>query len=541
MKRKNLLPHLFNNGMLTFISMTMMMAGTATAQVTFQKTYGGPEKEATFKLTKTHDGGYALAGVTESFGSIPADAYLIKTDANGVLLWSKVYRGSASDYATAIIETSDHGFLISGGTTSFGSGSDDALLLKTDSAGNIVWSKVYGGTQQEYFTASLLTADGGFIAVGKSLSSGAGSNDILVVRTDASGDTLWTRIMGGAAFEEATNVIQKADGGFALCGRSSSFTIANTDAVLMKLNLNGDTTWAIQYGNFGAEEAHSVKQTYDGGYILFGNATSFGNDYEVYLNHFNGNGNLLWSKLYGGPKTDAIYDGIITSDSGFAMCGFTDSYGEGHRGTDSSNYFLIRTNMNGDTLWTHTYGGDRVDESFGVLQADDGGFLVFGFSGSFGTDSIEAYLVKTNSQGISGCHEEPSAPHILTPNTIVSGFPAQITSGLLVAAAPLTAISVSSHENVLCLLNGMNELEMNAEGFVVFPNPFTNHATIKFDKEITAGTLRLYNMFGQIVVEKNNITAKETGINAENLGSGAYVFEVTEKEKRIYSGKAVVY
>src|SRR5258706_6136328 len=220
MKRKNLLPHLFNNGMLTFISMTMMMAGTATAQVTFHDTYGSHEKVANFKLNKSDDGGSVLAGVTESFGSIPADAYLIKTDANGVLLWSKVYRGSASDYATAIIETSDHGFLISGGTTSFGSGSDDALLLKTDSAGNIVWSKVYGGTQQEYFTASLQTADGGFIAVGNTLSSGAGSNDILVVRTDASGDTLWTRIMGGAAFDEATNVIQTADASFALVVRS---------------------------------------------------------------------------------------------------------------------------------------------------------------------------------------------------------------------------------------------------------------------------------------------------------------------------------
>ncbi len=527
---------------LLILTQTIFILHCGTAQVTFQKTYGGSQKEVAFKLTKTHDGGYVLSGATESFGPLPQDIYIIKTDASGGHLWSVVYQGSGSDYAMNIIETSDHGFLIAGGTTSFGSGSDDALLLRADSAGNIIWSKVYGGSQQEYFLSAVQTTDGGFIAAGNTMSYGAGSSDIFIVRTNASGDTLWTRIMGGAAFDEATCIIQTADGGFALCGRSSSFTPANTEAFLFKLNQNGDTTWTVQYGNFGAEEAHVVKQTYDGGYVVFGNATSFGNDYEVYLNHFDMNGNLQWSKLYGGPKTDAIYGGIITSDSGFAMCGFTDSYGEGHRGTDSSNYFLIRTNMTGDTLWTHSYGGDKVDESFGIVQADDGGFAVLGFSGSFG-DSIEAYLVKTDNYGNSGCHEEPSAPHVtnVTAVTIVSGCPVQITSGVPVAPAPFTALNPASHENILCLFDGINLSEINTEGTVVFPNPFTGHVTVKFDKEINAGTLRLYNMFGQVVVEKNNIAGKETSINAENLDSGVYVFEVAEKGKKIYSGKAMVY
>lgn len=519
---------------------SFLIFNCATAQVTFQKTYGGPEKEAAFKLAKTYDGGYALSGETESFGSNGRDIYLIKTDGNGVLQWSVVYSGIGADYSTNIIETSDHGFLIAGGTTSFGSGSDDALLLKTDATGVPLWSKVYGGSQQDYFLSVAQVNDGGFIAVGTTASYGAGSYDILVVRTNASGDTLWTRILGGTSYEDATNIIQTADSGFAFCGHSFSFTPANAEAVLIKLNANGDTTWTLQYGNTGVEEAHSVKQTADGGYIVFGNATSFGNDYEPYLNRFTSTGNLLWTKLYGGPKSDAMYDGIITSDGGYAMSGFTESFGEGHRGTDSSNYFAIRTNMSGDTLWTHTYGGDKVDESFCIVQADDGGFAMFGFSGSFG-DSIEFYFVKTDSMGRSGCHEESCAPHVVTPTTFVSAAPVQINSGVATSAVSFLAFNPPTHENVLCLFDGINENKTGEENPVVFPNPFTNQTTIKFNKEIDDGILYLYDVYGQMVFEKSNIYGKQAVINADNLSSGVYIFELTEKGKRIYDGKAVVY
>ena len=512
-----------------------------TAQNTFQKTYGGPGNDAMFKLSKTSDGGYVFSGVTESFGSLPADVYLFKTDANGMHQWSAVYDGIGSDYANNIINTSDNGFLIIGGTTSFGSGGDDALLIKTSSSGALTWAKVYGGPQQEYFMSAVQTSDGGYIATGNTASAGAGDSDILVVRTNSSGDTLWTRIYGGPLFDEATCIIQTADSGFALCGRSNSFTAANTDAVLLKLNANGDTAWTVRYGNFGAEEAHSVKQTSDGGYIVFGNATSFGNDYEPYLNRFDSNGNLLWSKLYGGPKSDAIYDGIITNDGGFAMCGFTESFGEGHRGTDSANFFLIRTNLNGDTVWTHTYGGDRVDEAFSLLQADDGGFMVFGFSHSFGTDSLEGYLVKTNPQGISGCHEEPSTPHVITPNTLVSPCPVQINSGIPVGVASFIGFNPPTHENILCLFDGISESKLGAEGCVIFPNPVSKNSTIRFSKTISNGVLRLYDLYGRLVAEIKNINGIEIDLHAEKIETGIYTFVLLDSRKRICTGKVIAY
>src|SRR5688572_24643018 len=140
---------------LLILHFVFLIFNSVTAQVTFQKTYGGSEKDAMFKVAKTHDGGYVCVGETESFGSLPKDIYLFKTDANGTHQWSVVYDGIGSDYGTHIIKTYDNGFLIAGGTTSFGSGSDDALLLKTDATGALVWSKVYGGSQQEYFLSAI--------------------------------------------------------------------------------------------------------------------------------------------------------------------------------------------------------------------------------------------------------------------------------------------------------------------------------------------------------------------------------------------------
>src|SRR5262245_27099717 len=138
----------------------------SSSQVTFQKTYGGNKPDAAFKLAKTYDGGYALCGATVSFGPLPQDAYFFKTDGNGMHLWSVVFQGSGSDFVISVTETSDHGFLIAGGTSSFGAGSDDGLLIRTDSTGAPIWSKVYGGPQQDYFLNAIQTTDGGFIAVG---------------------------------------------------------------------------------------------------------------------------------------------------------------------------------------------------------------------------------------------------------------------------------------------------------------------------------------------------------------------------------------
>src|ERR1041385_4719979 len=161
-----------------------LIFNSAFAQVTFQKTYGVHTKDAMFKVAKTSDGGYVLAGTTESFGSLPQDIYLVKVDATGAHQWSVVYGGIGSDFVISIVQTSDNGFLMAGGTSSFGSGGDDALLIKTDFTGAPQWSKVYGGSLDEYFLSAIQTSDGGFIAVGNTLSYGAGSNDILVVRTN---------------------------------------------------------------------------------------------------------------------------------------------------------------------------------------------------------------------------------------------------------------------------------------------------------------------------------------------------------------------
>src|ERR1044071_3573672 len=158
------------------------------AQTTFQKTYGGSNDDDMFGLTRTSDGGFAMVGNTRSFGDLNGDAYLIKTDSSGTLLWSKVYHGNGAEEMSSVRETADHGFIITGGTSSAGAGSFDALLIKTDSVGNLTWSKVYGGAGYDYFTYCVQTFDGGYISTGSTTSSGAGNFDVMIVRANSAGD-----------------------------------------------------------------------------------------------------------------------------------------------------------------------------------------------------------------------------------------------------------------------------------------------------------------------------------------------------------------
>jgi len=481
----------------------MTSAFALNAQTTFQKSYGGSDDDSMYGLTKTHDGGYVMAGQTESFGGTPFDIYIIKTNANGTVLWSKVYRGNASDYATYIQETADHGFLVSGGTTSYGAGSDDAFLLKTDSVGGVQWSKVYGGAMEDIFFSTAQTFDGGYIAAGHTFSFGAGSVDALVVRTDASGDTLWTRIIGGTGWDQASSIIQTSDSNFVLCGRTGSFTTGYLKIFLAKLDASGDTLWTLQYGGNGQEESQSVKETLDGDYIVVGSTNSFSStNYNAYLNRFNTNGNLLWSKIYGGPKVDAFYEIVNMADSGFAFTGFTESFGIGHRGSDSANVMLIRTDANGDTLWTRTYGGTKMDEVFGLVKTDDEGLVILAYSSSFGTDSLDAYLIKTDASGNSNCNETPCAPFVFAPATIVSATSPQITSGVSVALAPFTEINPPTHENVLCFILGTNNVESSSDGFTLFPNPAANQLTID-NGQLTISSIDVFDLVGRKIIHRS--------------------------------------
>jgi hypothetical protein len=291
------------------------------------KTYGGNCQEYGCSVQSTSDGGYIVAGYSWSFGAgnpFHTNVYLIKTDAKGDTLWTKIYGDTANDRGYSVQLTSDGGYIIAGFTESFGSGKSDVWLLKTDSNGDTLWTKTYGGEDEDlgYFVQQV--SDGGYIIAGYR------DDDLYLIKTDPNGDTMWTKTYGGSGCDEARAVYQTPDNGFIVAGWTNSFGAGGDDIWLIKTDANGDTLWAKTYGGPDDETGNSLHPTSDGGYIITG-TTSKPLDYDcyVYIVKTNENGELLWTKTFGEVYFQTSYSVDNTLDGGYIIAGWKENIDTG--------------------------------------------------------------------------------------------------------------------------------------------------------------------------------------------------------------------
>jgi len=377
---------------------------------TFNKIYGGIYGDYAHAVQQTSDGGYILAGWTNLIWAVYYDAWLIKTDANGNKVWDKTFGGSYEDVASAVQQTSDGGYILAGVTRSFGAGNGDAWLIKTGAYGNKVWDKTFGGSYEDGASAVQQTSDGGYILAGYNGSFGAGSSDAWLIKTDAHGNKVWDKTFGGSYEDEAYAVQQTSDGGYLLVGYTDSFGAGKEDAWLIKTDASGETCdcsgdgncyeneskWVKTLGGSGGDYAYSVQQTSDGGYILAGFTNSYGAGYDdVWLIKTAANGNEVWDKTFGGISGDWASAVQQTSDGGYILAGRTSS----SAGLDDA--WLIKTDAHGNKVWDKTFGGGGLDYAKAVQQTSDGGYILAGYTISppFGADDYDAWLIKTDAYG----------------------------------------------------------------------------------------------------------------------------------------------
>ena len=244
----------------------------------WNRTYGGTKGDYAFSLVETSDGGYTIAGYTRSYGAGRDDFWLIHVDSSGTAEWNRTYGGWDDDGAIFLVHTSDGGYALAGMTESFGYGSDrdDFWLVKTDSSGNMEWNQTYGGTIREYGFCLVQTSDGGYVMAGCTCSFGAGSHDSWLVKTDAFGNMEWNQTYGGTDVDGATSLIQTEDGGYALAGSTKSFGAGDFDWWLIKTDGAGNMQWNQTYGGRGTDIAASLVETSDGGYTIAGYTYSIG-------------------------------------------------------------------------------------------------------------------------------------------------------------------------------------------------------------------------------------------------------------------------
>ncbi len=257
-----------------------------------QKTFGGSYDDCARSVKQTTDGGYIVAGYTRSFGA-DYDAYILKLNSDGSLAWQETLGGNYVDYAYSIQQTTDGGYIVAGGTTTFGFGYVDAYVLKLNSDGNLAWQKTYGGSNYDEAYSVEQTTDGGYIIAGHTTSFGSG---VWFLKLNSSGELQWQRMLGGNSTVYAYSVQETTDGGYIVAGKESLYKLGNYnyDFYIVKLDSNGEVQWQKTYGGNNYDEAYSVELTTDGGYIVAGYTRSFGSPdyYDVYILKLDSNGEL---------------------------------------------------------------------------------------------------------------------------------------------------------------------------------------------------------------------------------------------------------
>ncbi len=370
----------------------------------WNKTFGGEDLDWGWSVQETSDGGLIIAGETVSFGSGGFDSWLIKTDCNGNETWNKTYGGTAKDGSRSVQQTNDGGYILGGYADSYGYPGHDAWFIKTDNNGNEEWDSVFGGIQSDGTFKVMQTNDEGFIGVGYADSFGAGSHDLWVIKTDEYGNEQWNKTFGTADWDTGYSIKQCNDMGYLIIGTTLSYGSGNQDAWLIKTDVNGTEEWNETYGGTDNDWGSNIVIKEDG-FFITGDTRSFGSGgYDIWLIKTDLYGNEQWKIVYGDPLYDETgYSLIETSDGGFAIIGTKTSFS-----TELTDIWLIKTDNNGHIQWNITLDGGNDEWGYSVDETSDGGYIIAGRTNSYGNGNYDLWLIKVEIENFE--NQPPAAP-----------------------------------------------------------------------------------------------------------------------------------
>jgi len=505
----------------TFI-LVLFSLNHSIGQVTFQKTYGGANSDNASIVQQTNDGGYIIGGFTKSYGAGNFDNYLIKTNEFGDTLWTRVMGDAFYNKINCLKQTADGGYVLTGFTDY------DVFLIKTDFQGFVQWKKKFGFSQTNGGHSVFQTQDGGYSLTGLVFTGNPSNAHSFLIKTDALGITSWIKIYGGVLSNMGSSAIPTIDGGYFLTGCSPELNVGSwNDFVIIKTDASGDTLWTKKFGFPGGHEfAYGAIELPDG-YLISGHGMNLSGNNGLFLMKIDLNGNQSWCKSYPGgnsPMTSAAPCVVLNknTDGGFIINSYISS---GH------GMSIIRTDSSGNILFVHNLEGiTGTTTYFGSGSPTlDGGYVLTGTTNWLGAGNYDMKLIKMDSLGFSGCYESnlfdtafsfvfPQNPYALLVDTIaelITPLDYSYSSGGIVTTQ-CTTVGLNDDENI------------NSVSIESFPNPFTDEITVQ-NTNIGA-TIILFDATGRKVLEKI-ATDVEIILDTQKLNNGFYWIQYNFKGK----------
>lgn len=487
----------------------LLSAFAGSAQSTWQKAYGTLSDEDGIRVKQTSDRGYVVLGYTSN-----DSLCLLKTDSIGNLSWYKTFDTiTPADELFSIQETPDSGYFIAC--------SQSMYVIRTDKNGDTIWTKKLEDGQGNTIASDVShTSDGDYVIAGSNHNN-PGDENILLVKMNINGDTVWTKSIDNHENDRASSVLQSNDGGFVITGFSSLFLNSDSSYIfLLKTDSSGNPLWEKSYVVSGDDYSSALQETYDGGFIITGQSFNFTTSYGIILKT-DASGNLIWNKAI---ENVGVYSVSETIDSGNVFAGFTSTVIPG-------SVFLLKTNANGDTVWSKVYGGIVECGGESVQQTFDGGYIVSGFTNGNGVGGFDILLIKSDDNGNSGCNEINSSVSISSLPIQVSSIVPTVSSANLSVVSSFVEETHTITDTTLCFSDAVSEISNPKSELLLSPNPASTFISV-LTTDNSIHSIEIYNTFGEKVAAVSPLSPVrgvlvEADIHA--LPAGMYFLKVVNE------------
>lgn len=517
---------------LTILVVTIILGcSTLFGQNIFQKhlgTFSGDDYIK--KVIPTANGGFATTGYTTSFGKGGKDICLATFNASGDIQWSQTYGADGDEEAVSLIQTSDGGYLIVGHTRSNSFGENDIYIIKTNSTGDMIWNKTYGGTDKELAWDVMELAGQKYLLLCQTQSFSNGLLDICLLKINSSGVMEWAKSYGGFQNDWCYNMRKTIDGEYLLAGATYTYGSGKHDMLLMKVNEDGIISFCIVIGGSDDDYAYCANQDGYGNFLVGGKTSSPNSKQENVLIKLDNTLSPLWQKYFGASGEEVVMNILPTDENGYYLTGWSTSYGAGVR-----DVFLTNFNTQGNLNWLKAYGGaddDAVSQKSSVLM--DERIVIGAVTKSFSmltyrANQWDGYLIKTDMSGNSGCNEINYNPPATDANLSISDITSTI--GVMTANFKTSTLGedlIAGLEVVPLCFTGTGESN-DHELAMRIENPFSDelHIHIPFTVS-TESVLIIRDIVGRIVYTKKLSITDDYRISivSENWEKGVYIVEL---------------